>query len=231
MTGFRIASYNIHKSVGTDLRRRPDRICEVIRQVAPDIAVLQEADRRLPPRLPALDAGRLQSIAGMSVVPLNHGRPSLGSHGNVIAVGPDVTVEEAHYFDLPGLEPRGGIEAIVKVRGLYLRVVGVHLGLRRADRRRQLAALTERLAASTDMPVVVAGDMNERSLSTGLGILGKRMHLLAPGPSYHARMPFASLDRFALSRGLDVQAAGVETGSLARLASDHLPIWADLAVR
>ncbi|MFN5901707.1 MAG: endonuclease/exonuclease/phosphatase family protein, partial [Novosphingobium sp.] len=41
------ASYNIHKAVGTDRRRDPDRILAVLREIDADVIALQEADRRI----------------------------------------------------------------------------------------------------------------------------------------------------------------------------------------
>ena len=41
-----IASYNMRKAVGTDRKRNPQRILEVLREVDADIVALQEADRR-----------------------------------------------------------------------------------------------------------------------------------------------------------------------------------------
>ena len=52
--------------------------------------------------------------------------------------------------------------------------------------------------------------------------------LLLPGRSYHARRPFVALDGLAHGRGLGVREMGVEDSGAARVASDHLPIWADL---
>ena len=49
-----VASYNIRKGLGTDRRRRPDRILEVLHEVHADIVALQEADRRFGSRQSAL---------------------------------------------------------------------------------------------------------------------------------------------------------------------------------
>ena len=48
------ASYNIHKAVGLDGRRDPDRIIAVLRELDADIIALQEADRRFGERETAL---------------------------------------------------------------------------------------------------------------------------------------------------------------------------------
>ena len=42
----KFASYNIHKAVGTDRRRDPDRILAVLREIDADIIALQEVDLR-----------------------------------------------------------------------------------------------------------------------------------------------------------------------------------------
>jgi endonuclease/exonuclease/phosphatase family metal-dependent hydrolase len=49
------------------------------------------------------------------------------------------------------------------------------------------------------------------------------------GPSFHSRHPLASLDRI-ICDGVKIEAAGVHMSEVARTASDHLPIWAKLAV-
>ncbi|MEC7962587.1 MAG: endonuclease, partial [Pseudomonadota bacterium] len=42
---FRLASYNLQKCVGLDLRRRPGRSLQVIDAISADLVVLQEADK------------------------------------------------------------------------------------------------------------------------------------------------------------------------------------------
>jgi endonuclease/exonuclease/phosphatase family metal-dependent hydrolase len=53
-TEIRVASYNIRKARGLDQMRRPERTLEVINQLNADIVVLQEADKRLGMRKPAI---------------------------------------------------------------------------------------------------------------------------------------------------------------------------------
>ena len=56
------------------------------------------------------------------------------------------------------------------------------------------------------------------------------MHVIAPGPSWPAPFPRLRYDRFAVSRGIEVLAHGVHDNHMARQASDHLPVWADIAL-
>jgi len=130
-----------------------------------------------------------------------------------------------------GFEPRGAVISDLDLPGGPLRVVGVHLGLIRASRRRQLTALLETLAGLDSRPTVIAGDFNEWSLTVGLGRMARHFTIHAPGKSFHSRSPVAALDRIALDDRLVFCAAGVATDPLSRMASDHLPIWMDIEQR
>ena len=46
----KVASYNIHKAVGLDRRRDPERIMAVLREIDADVIALQEVDRRFGTR-------------------------------------------------------------------------------------------------------------------------------------------------------------------------------------
>ena len=50
----KVASYNIHKGIGLDRLRRPDRIVDVLCELDADIIALQEADRRFGARASAI---------------------------------------------------------------------------------------------------------------------------------------------------------------------------------
>ena len=49
-----VASYNMRKAVGTDRRRRPDRVLAVLQEMDADIVALQEADKRFGTRASAV---------------------------------------------------------------------------------------------------------------------------------------------------------------------------------
>ena len=221
----RVASYNLRKCRGTDGRRAPERVLEVIGGLGADVVALQEADLRLGARPAALPAELVAAESDFELVELATSEVSVGWHGNAMLVRKGLEHSEARRIELPGLEPRGAVA--VEVEGL--RVVGVHLGLLRSSRRAQLARLRETLATLPERPTIIAGDYNEWRLRSGLEPLIGAFRTHAPGRSFHARRPMLSLDRVSLSRDLALEDAGVEEGSLARKASDHLPIWADIA--
>ena len=50
----KVARYNIPKAIGTDRRRNPGRIVDVLNEIDADIIALQEADRRFGARAAAI---------------------------------------------------------------------------------------------------------------------------------------------------------------------------------
>ena len=224
----RLASYNIRKCVGTDRRRDPDRVLSVLAGLGADVVALQEADLRLGRRHAALDAGRIEEITGLRPVAMDHSAVSLGWHGNAVLVAEGIEVEAVGALPLPGLEPRGALQVDLRREEVPLRLVAVHLGLRRRDRSRQIAAILSALKALPPRPTVIAGDYNEWSPRRGLGGLQEGFTVHAPGATFHARMPVAPLDRIALSNTLRLHDAGVVETEVTRRASDHLPIWAEI---
>ncbi len=224
----RLASYNIRKALGTDRRRNPARICNVIDALEADVVLLQEADLRLGARPAAIPPTEMAQLHGLTVVEFGQSARSLGWHGNAMLVRDGVIPRDLHRLTLPGLEPRGAIAADLDTPIGPLRVVGLHLGLLRQSRRLQLSAMTAALEAMPAMPTVLAGDLNEWSQRVGLGRLARHFEILAPGRSFHSRRPVAALDRIATGAGVSVAKSGVWHAQPAPAASDHLPIWADL---
>lgn len=226
----KIASYNLQKCVGLDLRRRPSRSLQVIGAIGASIVVLQEADKRLAPRPAALPADMVID-AGWDIVPFatraNTGS-SLGYHGNAMLIRPDITVENCGHIALPGLEPRGAIFADLDTPIGALRVVGLHLGLIRRFRLLQVAAIVRHLRDLAPRPTLLAGDFNEWGSGRAMDTMAQGVDFLPALPSFPAPRPIAALDRFAISDGLQAAAQGVHIARPARVASDHLPAWVDL---
>ncbi len=220
----RIASYNIRKCLGLDRRRDPGRTLSVINGLDADIVVLQEADKRLGARPAALPHDMLEHETDFVPVHFARNDVSLGWHGNAILLRRGLVPTAIDHLDLPGTEPRGAVAVEIG----DVRIVGVHLGLLRSDRRRQLARIADKF--HDDRPTVILGDFNEWRARTGLEALDGRFHVHTPGRSFHAARPVAALDRIALSDGLELRDAGVEQARPARSASDHLPVWADIDV-
>ncbi|MBK8083160.1 MAG: endonuclease/exonuclease/phosphatase family protein [Devosia sp.] len=226
----KVASYNIRKSLGTDRRRRPDRILGILEEIDADIVALQEVDRRFGERATTLDAEVIVDKTRYMPVRFGIRQLSLGWHGNALLVRKGVEVIGQQRIELPFFEPRGAVMADIQFEGRTIRVVGMHLGLLGNWRLKQAQAVVahlERLEAR--MPTVIMGDLNQWANDGGcLAQFAIHHNIIAPGPSFHARRPMLQLDRIITSRDLAIEATGVHHTALARTGSDHLPVWARL---
>lgn len=224
-----VASYNIHKAIGLDRRRDPDRILSVLREIDADVIALQEADRRFGDRASVLPLPSIDDHTPWKAVPLNQRPDSIGWHGNALLVRRDIEVREAAVVPLPTLEPRGAVRAELELGGQVVRVVGMHLDLSGLKRRHQVRTVLEDLAGcGEDCPAVLMGDFNEWSRRGGAlrEFAEDDWHVLAPGRSFPSRRPVAMLDRIVVSAGCGVVESGVHHSALAAAASDHLPVFA-----
>lgn len=227
------ASYNIHKGVGLDRIRDPERILAVLREIDADVIALQEADRRFGTRASVLPRQMIDDHTPWRVVPL-HTRPdSIGWHGNALLVRRSIEVVEAAAVALPMLEPRGAVCAELRVAGQVLRVAGMHLDLSGLRRRHQIRAALGHLAAmGGPLPTVLMGDFNEWSRSRGAWreFHAPRWQVLAPGRSFPSRRPVAMLDRIVASEEWQDVSCAVHHSPLAARASDHLPVFARMTL-
>ena len=229
------ASYNIHKGVGGDGRRDPERILAVLNEIDADVIALQEVDRRFGRRAAVLPAHMFHGQSGHEfgryrLVPFAMRPDSMGWHGNALLVRSPIAILAARAVDLPTLEPRGAVCADLEVGGRAIRVVGMHLDLSGLRRRQQLRAVQAHLDARGDtVPSVLMGDFNEWSRRGGaLSSLGDPWQVLATGRSFPARRPLAPLDRIVVGPGWEPIDAGVHHSPISAMASDHLPVVARL---
>lgn len=226
----KVASYNIHKAVGLDRRRDPDRILTVLREINADIVALQECDRRYGRRMAVLPLDAIQSHTDYVPVPLTMKPDSLGWHGNALLVRKGIELVEAAPVPLPVLEPRGAVRADLSVDGRRVRVIGMHLDLSGLRRRHQVeSVLAHCSGCEKGVPTVLMGDLNEWAPRGGcLRVFEGKWNVLTPGRSFPSRRPIAQLDRIVVSPEWSVLGAHVHHSPLAVVGSDHLPVFASL---
>ena len=222
----RIASWNIHKAVGTDRRRDADRVLAGIADLHADIVALQEADYRLGDRPSALPRDRIAAATGLEPLSIGRNSVSLGWHGNALLARPGIHLCGLEHLDLPGHEPRGAVLVDLDTPA-PLRIVAVHLGLLRSARRRQLDAIKAALSRHPVRPTVILGDFNERSRRVGLGRIATPFVILPSQPTFPSRRPILPLDRIVHSPDLDLVPLS-HAPARGHQPSDHLPLLAEL---
>jgi endonuclease/exonuclease/phosphatase family metal-dependent hydrolase len=225
----RIASYNMHKAVGTDRRRNPRRILDVLEEVDADIVALQEADRRLGKRESAIPSEMIRDESQYTPIWLNSREHSIGWHGNAILVKDALIVHSTALVAIPSLEPRGAVMAVVETIRGPLCVVGMHLDLSGLRRHQQIRAIRAQVARDhAALPLILMGDCNEWSKHGGSLTAFSGLHMAETGASFHSRRPIARLDRIFANEAITILRAGTHHSLKARYASDHLPVWADI---
>ncbi|AXB77841.1 endonuclease/exonuclease/phosphatase family protein [Novosphingobium sp. P6W] len=226
----KFASYNIHKAVGLDRRRDPERILTVLREIDADVVALQEVDRRYGRRMAVLPLDAIHAGTHYVPVPLSMKPDSLGWHGNALLVRKGIELIEAAPVPLPVLEPRGAIRADLRIEGRRIRVVGMHLDLSGLRRRHQVRSVLSHCSGCGEhVPTVMMGDLNEWAQRGGcLREFDESWRVLAPGRSFPSRRPMALLDRIIVSREWEVLGTQVHHSPLSAIGSDHLPVVASL---
>lgn len=165
-----------------------------------------------------------------------------GHHGNAILSRFHIASQHNQDVTDFGFEGRGLLHCTIEVPKLALPVhcVSVHLSLFAGSRRRQLAALVERIEAvvPADAALVIAGDFNDWRNHADL-LLAQRLGLREvfapnagerPAKSFPAGLPLLRLDRIYL-RGFSVIERHVHHGGIWAGISDHAPLSAKVKAK
>jgi endonuclease/exonuclease/phosphatase family metal-dependent hydrolase len=226
-----IVTYNIHSCVGTDGRYNPERIGAVIASLDADVVALQEVES---PSAEHGDPDQLARLARASGYPPGIAGPTLHrgtvSFGNAMLTRSAVAAVRKIDLSVNGREPRGAIDVDVLWRGSALRVVTTHLGLRGEERTEQWRRLLTHWTASS-APAVLLGDFNhwwwrDRLLAGVERQLGATPALR----TFPSRRPIFALDRLWVQPRSALRSLRVIATPLARVASDHLPLRAEIAL-
>jgi len=166
----------------------------------------------------------LTAIAGPAI------RNGKGYYGNVLLTRYPVIQNECFDISVHRWEPRCIINAVVNVDGVAVRVLVTHLGLRAAERRSQVDRLLKICSSNSDELLLVAGDINEWApLSPRIRALDACFGKLPAPRTFPSFLPLVALDRIWVKPKTVLRSIRVHKSWHARIASDHLPIVAELA--
>lgn len=241
----RLLTYNIHKCIGgLDRRYDPLRIAHVIARYEPDLVALQEVDQHARRSNADRQVDLLGDYLGFrhrTYFP-NVELRSGGEYGNAILSRFPLTETTNIDVTVPPKKRRSVLHARYRIRlnGLpgkhtrTLHVFNLHLGLSGIERKIQLRRFLEShpfAGMHHRTPVIVAGDFNDV-----WGTLGKK--LLAPAGftggrpvrTFPAWGPLRALDAIYVRGDAKLLHVYRARQTLARRASDHLPLIADLRI-
>jgi endonuclease/exonuclease/phosphatase family metal-dependent hydrolase len=233
-------SYNVHGCVGADLRLVPARITALIAESGADVVALQELDVERA-RSGRSDQPRwLAERLGMQLAFCSARECDSGRYGN--AVLSHYPLEVMRSACLPQRVQRHEQRAVQWVRvhapGLALNLINTHLGLDGRERLLHVATILGREwvhQARALGPTVLCGDFNSgprsavyRQLTRELGDAQRLAPGHEPRRTFPSLVPLMRIDHLLVSPDLRVRACRVAAGLRARIASDHLPLIAEL---
>lgn len=238
----RVMTYNVHGCVGMDGCLSPSRIARVIAQYNPDVVALQE-----------LDVGRARS-GSHDQAQLIADYLKMSCHFHATLQMEEESFGDAVLSDFPlylhkrdsllrhpmlsFLEPRGAIWVQVNFNGRIVQVINTHLGLLRQERILHTEELlSEKWLAGAECvwPVILCGDFNAMPGSRVIERIENRLNSIRV-PSTRARRagtwfgryPLIRLDHIFVSPDCKIVSIDVCDSYLARLASDHRPLLAEI---
>jgi endonuclease/exonuclease/phosphatase family metal-dependent hydrolase len=224
-TRIRVVTYNIHQGRGLDGLNRLDRIIDVLEEVDADVIALQE--------VMADQAAALQEATGMNLIFAPTRRLARGLYGNLCLSRLPLVAHKSYNLTCSPFAPRGCLRTDVDYGAGHLHIFNVHLGLRYRERIKQARMLSDIVDRRTlYWPRLLLGDFNEwfngrasRLLRAEFGHpFGRRKRIRThPSP-----FPVFPLDRIYHDPAVRIEGVKVHSTRQSRIASDHLPIYADI---
>ena len=128
-------------------------------------------------------------------------------------------------------ERRGALDASIVIEEHPIRVLSTHLGLRPYERREQVQRILATLGDDATSPVILMGDVNEWLLwGRPLRWLHRAFHEARTPATFPSRWPVFALDRIWMRPAEQLLTLAKHRSALAKIASDHLPLVADIAL-
>jgi len=236
MINVRVVTYNIHRCRGLDRRTRPERIVEVLAAIKPDIVALQEVIGSGPASM-----GHAEEIgAGLGMGWVMAAARELRQHqfGNVVLSRHPIREHSQHDLSWKTCEPRCSQRVGIDLGPGLLHVYNVHLGTALLERRYQATKLASWVHdRRVPGPKLVLGDFNEWSRGIAEDILAHRLQSIDLYPhlrrrrTYPGIFPVLHLDHIYFEGDIEVRHIELPRNRTAMVASDHLPLVADIRVK
>lgn len=232
----RVATYNIHRCRGLDGRTLPRRISEVLADIRADVIALQEVVGPGPRGVDHAEEIGARLGMGWIMAPARHLRGH--QFGNVVLSHLPI-VHHTHYdLSWRTCEPRCCQRVDLALNGhRTLHLYNVHLGTALLERRHQalrLAAIVhDRRVAGAK---IVLGDFNEWMRGLATRMLNERLRsvdlrqFLRRRRTYPGLFPVLHLDHIYYEGPVEVVGVELPRTRKSLVASDHLPLVAELLV-
>jgi endonuclease/exonuclease/phosphatase family metal-dependent hydrolase len=232
----RIATYNIHRCRGLDRRVIPSRTAEVIAEIGADVVALQEvigADTSNPGH-----AEELGAALGMGWVMAPARQLRGHQFGNAVLSRLPIVQHLEHDLSWKTCEARRMQRVDIAAHGCALHLYNVHLGTAILERRHQAKRLASIVCdRHVTGPKLVLGDFNEWMRGLATSLLNEKLRSVdlrdflprkRTQRTYPGLFPVLHLDHIYYAGKVEILGVELPRTRLSLVASDHLPIVADI---
>jgi endonuclease/exonuclease/phosphatase family metal-dependent hydrolase len=233
----RVMTYNVHVGVGMDKKLDLERIAAVIMKEQPDLVGLQEVDRGVTRTEGKDEIRELAALTRMDYA-FAHNLDYQGGQYGVAILSRMLIQKTDHqkYENLREAERRGMLRVEVELAGKTIQFVTTHLDYQYADGRLFETEQLLKMLSSEKGPMIVAGDFNDEPNGSAYQRVLQSFEdawvasrAKADGFSYPADKPAKRIDYIFIRKGDGMRVKKAWTVST--LASDHLPVVADLEIK
>lgn len=218
----------MHGWKGSDGSRNMERTLDVINGLAADIIGLQEVSLSQDqmgsfPKERIAEYTQMRFIEGPTLI------KSQNLYGNALLCRAPVLSVQRIDLSIDGREPRGALNVEIDIRGAKCRVITTHLGLKYWERGPQIDQLLKVAKLAVDDLIILMGDLNvwfprSKPLKRIREVFGN-----SPSPlSFPSICPLMALDRIWVKPKQSINGIKAHKSGSAKMASDHLPVVADL---
>lgn len=245
----KIMTYNILHGAAPGLKNTSNKVdlsyaANVIKSQNPDIVALQEVDSMWSRSNTQFQPEVLAELTGMKYYYYSDSRSftDTASWGYGIAILSRYKLKDQHTLFLPYYYHQGSenwVNAVVTVEfpnGKDLKFVCAHFDYLYEDNRILEAQVTNDIAENSNIPVVLAGDLNSKPASPPISELKKQFipTCRTCDLTFSSDRPRVKLDYvfYSKSSPFEYQSEKVINNADTRFASDHLPyivelVWKD----
>ena len=215
----RVGTYNVHGHKGTDGKIVAERTFEVVRRLHADCVALQEFVNAPAPTGESLleHWARMLGMHGAYAAAFERGGEEFG---NALLTRWPIVEQHAHDVSLRGYRRRVILEVLVRVDGVTLQMMSLHLGVSPRERALQAQRLFELCSATRADFHLLLGDFNEWSRFSAVSRrLRAHFDVTRQLPTFPSRAPVVGLDRVWVHPRGRLRETRVEASPATRLAS------------
>ena len=233
----RVMTYNIHVGVGIDKKLDLQRIADVINRERPDLVGLQEVDRGVQRTEGKDEIAELAKLTRMDFS-FAHNLDYQGGQYGVAILSRHLIQHADHqkYENKRETERRGMLRVEIELDSKKVNFVTTHLDYQYEDGRLFETEQLLRMLDGVSGPLIVAGDFNDEPNGGAYKLMLSKFEDVWPrskakgeGLTFPANKPAKRIDYIFCRTSDRIRAKKawvVET-----LASDHLPVMAEVEIR